>query len=208
MIAAVVVGGAAIAGGRGTLTGTLLGVILLAAIGPALMFLGVERVLGACDSGRRSFSRRSRPMPARPPRLPRAAERRLGLHDDERRHRGRHALVPERRMGPAARARRRDRCSSPRSRRISSRVGNFFEITRLSVELGLLAVALTPVIVAGGIDLSVGAMMGLAAVVFGAAVTDWHLGRSRPRPRVRSLVGCAGGALNALLDRAARAFRR
>ena len=48
-------------------------------------------------------------------------------------------------------------------------VGNFFEVTRLSVELGLLALALTPVIVTGGIDLSVGSMMGLAAVVFGAA---------------------------------------
>jgi len=32
-------------------------------------------------------------------------------------------------------------------------LGNFFEMTRFSVELGLLAVALTPVIVAGGIDL-------------------------------------------------------
>ena len=42
-------------------------------------------------------------------------------------------------------------------------------MTRFSVELGLLAVALTPVIVAGGIDLSVGSMMGLAAVTFGAA---------------------------------------
>ena len=51
--------------------------------------------------------------------------------------------------------------------------GNFFEITRLSVELGLLAIALTPVIVTGGIDLSVGAMMGLSAVVFGAACRDW-----------------------------------
>ena len=28
-------------------------------------------------------------------------------------------------------------------------VGNFFEVTRLSVELGLLAVALTPVIIGG-----------------------------------------------------------
>jgi len=46
--------------------------------------------------------------------------------------------------------------------------GNFFEIIRLSVELGLLAIALTPVIVSGGIDLSVGSMMGLAAVLFGA----------------------------------------
>jgi rhamnose transport system permease protein len=76
--------------------------------------------------------------------------------------------------------------------------GNFFEITRLSVELGLLAVALTPVLVTGGIDLSVGAMMGLAAVVFGAASRDWGL-----HPLVAAvaalLVGAAGGVLNALL---------
>src|SRR5437879_1429292 len=38
---------------------------------------------------------------------------------------------------------------------------NFFEVTRFSVELGLIAVALTPVIITGGIDLSVGSMMGL-----------------------------------------------
>ena len=50
---------------------------------------------------------------------------------------------------------------------------NFFEVVRLSVELGLLALALTPVMITGGIDLSVGSMMGLAAVVFGAA---WHDG--------------------------------
>ncbi len=59
--------------------------------------------------------------------------------------------------------------------------GNFFEITRLSVELGLLAIALTPVIVTGGIDLSVGAMMGLAAVVFGSASRDWGLHPIRSR---------------------------
>ncbi|HXW04861.1 MAG TPA: ABC transporter permease [Vicinamibacterales bacterium] len=41
VIAAVVVGGAAITGGRGTVAGTLLGVVLLAMIGPALTFLGV-----------------------------------------------------------------------------------------------------------------------------------------------------------------------
>jgi rhamnose transport system substrate-binding protein len=77
-------------------------------------------------------------------------------------------------------------------------IGNFFEVTRLSVELGLLAIALTPVIISGGIDLSVGSMMGLAAVVFGAAYHDWHL------PIVAAaglamLLGCAGGALNAWL---------
>ncbi len=41
-IAAVVVGGTAIAGGRGTLLGTLAGVALLGTIGPALFFLGVS----------------------------------------------------------------------------------------------------------------------------------------------------------------------
>jgi rhamnose transport system permease protein len=42
VIAAAIVGGASIRGGQGTLTGTLLGVILLGAIGPALTFLGVS----------------------------------------------------------------------------------------------------------------------------------------------------------------------
>lgn len=42
VIAAVVVGGASVAGGTGSVAGTVLGVILLAAIGPALTFLGVS----------------------------------------------------------------------------------------------------------------------------------------------------------------------
>ena len=46
---------------------------------------------------------------------------------------------------------------------------NGFEIVRLGVEVGLLALAMTPIIITGGIDLSVGSMMGLAAVLFGAA---------------------------------------
>jgi rhamnose transport system permease protein len=77
-------------------------------------------------------------------------------------------------------------------------VGNGFEIVRSSVELGLLAVALTPILVSGGIDVSVGAMMGLSAVVFGAAVTDWHL--ATPLAILLALVvGLLGGALNAAL---------
>jgi rhamnose transport system substrate-binding protein len=77
-------------------------------------------------------------------------------------------------------------------------LGNFFEVTRLSVELGLLAVALTPVIITGGIDLSVGSIMGLSAVMFGVASRDWGL----PIPAaamVSLLVGAAGGGLNAIL---------
>jgi rhamnose transport system permease protein len=76
-------------------------------------------------------------------------------------------------------------------------IANFFEVMRLSIELGLLAIALTAVIVTGGIDLSVGAMLGLAAVVFGAASRDWHW--AVPAAAALALaVGAAGGALNAM----------
>jgi rhamnose transport system substrate-binding protein len=75
---------------------------------------------------------------------------------------------------------------------------NFLEIIRLSVELGLLALALTPVIITGGIDLSVGSMMGLAAVVFGSLVMDWHW--AIPVAILATLaIGSIGGALNGLL---------
>jgi len=42
VIASVVVGGASVTGGTGSVLGTVLGVVLLAAIGPALTFLGVS----------------------------------------------------------------------------------------------------------------------------------------------------------------------
>ena len=42
VIAAVIVGGVSVSGGRGTLAGTVLGVILLGMIGPALTFLGIN----------------------------------------------------------------------------------------------------------------------------------------------------------------------
>jgi ribose/xylose/arabinose/galactoside ABC-type transport system permease subunit/ABC-type sugar transport system substrate-binding protein len=77
-------------------------------------------------------------------------------------------------------------------------VANFAEVIRLGVELGLLSVALTPIIVTAGIDLSVGSMLGLAAVVFGAAYHDWHL-PVVGAAIVTLAVGCAGGALNAWL---------
>ncbi|MGH9370262.1 MAG: ABC transporter permease [Vicinamibacterales bacterium] len=76
VIAAVVVGGTAITGGRGTATGTLLGVVLLGVIGPALTFLGVsaywERAIQgaiiltavAVDAVRPQFHARARAVPA------------------------------------------------------------------------------------------------------------------------------------------------
>jgi rhamnose transport system substrate-binding protein len=75
---------------------------------------------------------------------------------------------------------------------------NAFEIVRLGVELGLLALALTPVIVTGGIDLSVGSMMGLCAVVFGYLWRDVHLPVALAA-FCTLLTGLAGGALNGLV---------
>ena len=75
---------------------------------------------------------------------------------------------------------------------------NAFEITRLSVEVGLLALVLTPIVITGGIDLSVGSMIGLAAVVLGGLWCDAHF----PiviAAAVTLLVGMIGGGLNALM---------
>src|SRR5206468_11977628 len=77
-------------------------------------------------------------------------------------------------------------------------LGNFFEVTRVAVELGLLALALTPVIITGGIDLSVGSMMGLSAVVLGSLWRDAHW----PMPvavAAALIIGALGGGLNALM---------
>src|SRR3954451_21352894 len=77
-------------------------------------------------------------------------------------------------------------------------LGNAFEVLRLSVEIGLLAVPLTPVIVGGGIDLSVASLMGLSAVLFGTFWRDAGL----PIAAAAALtlgVGALGGGLNGLL---------
>jgi rhamnose transport system substrate-binding protein len=75
---------------------------------------------------------------------------------------------------------------------------NAFEVTRLSVEIGLLALVLTPVIITGGIDLSVGSMMGLAAVVMGGLWRDAHLPIALAAA-IALVVGALGGSLNALM---------
>lgn len=71
-----------------------------------------------------------------------------------------------------------------------------FDILRHSCEIGLLALALTPIILTGGIDLSVGSLLGLCAVVFG------HLsqaaGFSLPVATLLTLgLGALAGGLNA-----------
>ncbi len=76
--------------------------------------------------------------------------------------------------------------------------GNAAEVARLAVEIGLLAIALTPVIISGGIDLSVGSLMGLGAVLFGTFWRDFNL----PIAAAIALTLAAGlcaGCLNGLL---------
>ncbi len=75
---------------------------------------------------------------------------------------------------------------------------NFFGVQRLNVELGLLALALTPVILTGGIDLSVGSLMGLSAVIFGKF---WRDAGFPPWLAAIAAIGFGGlaGWFNALL---------
>jgi len=75
---------------------------------------------------------------------------------------------------------------------------NFFEIVRFSVELGLIAAALTPVIITGGIDLSAGSTMGLAAVALGALWRDAHWPLSAAAAAALG-IGVGVGALNGAL---------
>ena len=71
-----------------------------------------------------------------------------------------------------------------------------FDILRHSCEIGLLALALTPVILTAGIDLSVGSLLGLCAIIFGKL---WHDG-GLAIPLAAGLtlgLGTLAGGLNA-----------
>ena len=75
---------------------------------------------------------------------------------------------------------------------------NSYDILRHSVEIGLLALAMTPVILTGGIDLSVGSLLGLCAILFGKLWRDAGL----PIPVAAACTlgfGALAGGLNATL---------
>ena len=77
-------------------------------------------------------------------------------------------------------------------------VGAQIDILRHSCEIGLLALVMTPVILTGGIDLSVGSLMGLSAVVFGKLWRD--AGVPIPAAIAATLaLGALAGGLNATL---------
>ncbi|MCL6526681.1 MAG: ABC transporter permease [Thermaceae bacterium] len=68
-------------------------------------------------------------------------------------------------------------------------LSNFFEITRIVTEVGLMALGMTLVIITGGIDLSVGSVLGLSGITMGflytAGLNIW----------LAALLGVATGAL-------------
>ena len=75
---------------------------------------------------------------------------------------------------------------------------NTFDILRHSVEIGLLALVMTPIILTGGIDLSVGSLLGLCAILFGklwrdAGLSPWTAGGCT------LVIGALAGGLNASL---------
>ena len=74
-------------------------------------------------------------------------------------------------------------------------VDNLLNQGRLATEVGLMALPMTFIIVTGGIDLSVGSILGLCAILLGVAWHDWGL----PLPvaiMVCLLTGAAAGAVN------------
>lgn len=75
---------------------------------------------------------------------------------------------------------------------------NLTNIVRHSTEIGLLALVMMPVILTGGIDLSVGSLLGLCAVLFGKMVQDAGLSPGAAAAITLLLGGIAGG-FNALL---------
>src|SRR5688572_8172811 len=75
---------------------------------------------------------------------------------------------------------------------------NSYDLLRHSIEIGLLALAMTPIILTGGIDLSVGSLLGLCAILFGKLWRDAGL----PIPVAGACTLCIGalaGGLNASL---------
>ena len=74
---------------------------------------------------------------------------------------------------------------------------NFYNITRNFAFIGIMALGMTTVIVTGGIDLSVGSVMGLAAIVAGLVLQDggpWWLAMG-----AGLATGCVAGAVNGVL---------
>lgn len=77
-------------------------------------------------------------------------------------------------------------------------IDNLLNQGRMMTEAGIIAVAMTFIIVSGGIDLSVGSILGLSAIVLGMAWKD--LGLPLPLAMLFAVaVGCVCGAINGII---------
>ena len=76
---------------------------------------------------------------------------------------------------------------------------NFYNITRNFAFIGIMALGMTAVIITGGIDLSVGSIMGLVGVVVRPRPAGWTIPGWRGRRWSASLAGGVAGAHQRLL---------
>jgi ribose transport system permease protein len=92
---------------------------------------------------------------------------------------------------------------------------NFYDITRNFAFIGVMALGMTPVMIAGGIDLSVGSTMGLVAIVCGLVLLkqpidympDWWNAAEWTHTWWMALIcGLAAGALVGLVNGALIAY--
>src|SRR5919109_1868598 len=86
---------------------------------------------------------------------------------------------------------------------------NFYNITRNFAFIGIMALGMTPVIITGGIDLSVGSVMGVVAIVSGsvllAETPEWMVGWWPEAAWAHSwwmaiVAGLAAGAIVGLIN--------
>jgi rhamnose transport system permease protein len=76
-------------------------------------------------------------------------------------------------------------------------VRNLFEVTRFVAEAGLISLGMTAVILTGGIDLSVGSILGLSAIITGVFFhAGWNVWLAA---LTGILAGTLAGALNGLI---------
>jgi len=78
---------------------------------------------------------------------------------------------------------------------------NTFDILRHSSEIGLLALVMTPIMLTGGIDLSVGSLLGLCAILFGKLWRDAHFSPGLAAVCTVGIGAMAGGLNAALITR-------
>ena len=202
VVAAVVVGGVNVFGGSGTVTGAMLGAIMIGTLEQSLLPARHQRVLArrGARAADPAGGRERRRDPAAPAPLWARTEMKLVTPRAERA-----GAAPA--MSALAGLKRWETLllalliaivgAQQRSiRHIILGVGNFVNLFQLSIEKSIVALMMTLVIIGGEIDLSVASVMGLAACVMA-----WTFHEGAPLPIAISLA-LASPALLAGLNNA------